>query len=193
VIGTPIHPPNLSPKTYSVYKKYSDSGWSRGWGTTRPNLRSIPWASTSPWHYKWYSAVLEDRSIAWLSSERLHSAADSNECRDPQPNSEWSSGSLIEELVEGLRAPKRIETPLKDQQSQLTWTLGAFRDWTTNQRVHSLSIDLPLPHICSRCAGWSSCGPWTTGAVPSPKLLPVCGICSSSWTALSGLGGRRCT
>jgi hypothetical protein len=27
----------------------------------------------------------------------------------------------------------------------------------------------------------------------SQKLLPVCGICSSSWAALSGLKGRGCT
>ena len=26
----------------------------------------------------------------------------------------------------------------------------------------------------------------------SQKLLPVCGICSSSWAALSGLNGRGC-
>ena len=27
----------------------------------------------------------------------------------------------------------------------------------------------------------------------SQKLLPICGICSSSWAALSGLSGKGCT
>ena len=65
-----------------------------------------------------------DRSLALLSSERLHSAADWNRCRDPQPIIRWNSGSLMEELWEGLRAPKGIGTPQEDQQHLLTWTLG---------------------------------------------------------------------
>ena len=34
-----------------------------------------------------------------------------------------SSENLIEELEEGLKAPKGMGTPQEDQQSQLTWTL----------------------------------------------------------------------
>jgi hypothetical protein len=33
------------------------------------------------------NAMLADRSLESLSSERLHPAADSDGCRDPQPNS----------------------------------------------------------------------------------------------------------
>jgi hypothetical protein len=33
-------------------------------------------------------------------------------------------------------APKGIETPQVDQQSQLTWTPGALKIWTTNQRIY---------------------------------------------------------
>jgi hypothetical protein len=32
--------------------------------------------------------------------------------------------------------PKGIGTPQKDQQSQLTWTLGDLRDGTTNQKTY---------------------------------------------------------
>jgi hypothetical protein len=44
--------------------------------------------------------MLADRK---LSSERFHSTADSDGCREPQPNIEWCLGTLMEELGEGLR------------------------------------------------------------------------------------------
>lgn len=78
----------------------------------------------------------------------------------------------------------------RDQQSHLTWTLGALRGWTKNWRTYTGWTEASL-HICSRCAAWFSCGSWT-GAGAIPKLLPVCGICSSSWTALAVLSGREC-
>ena len=37
-----------------------------------PNLGSIPCSGTKPWHYYWCHVVLADRSLAWLSSERLY-------------------------------------------------------------------------------------------------------------------------
>jgi hypothetical protein len=51
----------------------------------------------------------------YLGVERLHPAADSNGCKDPQLNSGWSLGTPMEELGEGLRAPKEIGTPQEDQ------------------------------------------------------------------------------
>jgi hypothetical protein len=72
--------------------------------------------------------VLAERSLAWLSSERLYPAADGNRCRGLQPNIGRSLGILMEEFVEGLRALEGKGTPQEDQQSQLTWTLRAFRD-----------------------------------------------------------------
>jgi hypothetical protein len=61
----------------------------REWPTNNQlNLRPIPWAaSTNPWCYYWYFVMLADRSLAWLSSEGLHIAADSDRCRHPQANS----------------------------------------------------------------------------------------------------------
>jgi hypothetical protein len=32
--------------------------------------------------------------------------------------------------------PKGIGTPQEDQKNQLTWANGAFRIWTTNQRIY---------------------------------------------------------
>jgi hypothetical protein len=58
-----------------------------------------------------------------------------------------------------------------------------------NTHIHKM--DLGLPYICSRYVAWSSCGSQTTGVGVIPKAAAcVWGICSSSWTALSGLSGR---
>jgi hypothetical protein len=43
-------------------------------------------------------------------------------------------GDSYGRTVERIVAPKGIRTWQVDQQSQLTWTLGALRDWSTNQR-----------------------------------------------------------
>ena len=71
--------------------------------------------------------MLAHRSLAELSSERLHPAANGKRYRDPQPNIRGSPGSPVEELGKGSRDLKRTGTPQEDQQSQLTWMLGAPR------------------------------------------------------------------
>jgi len=68
--------------------------------------------------------MLVDRSK--LDSGRLHPAADSDRYRHPQPNSGWSLGTLMEEQEEGLQTLKGLGT--SQENSQLTWTLGALRD-----------------------------------------------------------------
>jgi hypothetical protein len=90
---------------------------------------------------------------------------------------------------------KGIGTPQKKQQSQLTWTLRALRDWTINQWAYTgwagtNTHPRPRQHICSRYAAWSSSGFWTTGAGTIPKAVACCGMHSFSWAALSGLSGR---
>lgn len=72
----------------------------------------------APWHLKQGDQELE-ASLGYLRQIIQ---------RDPQSNIEWSSGTLIEELGEGLRALKCMRTPQKDQLSQLAWTLGVLRD-----------------------------------------------------------------
>jgi hypothetical protein len=71
--------------------------------------------------------MLADRSLVWLSSERLLPAADSDRYRHPQPNSRWSLRTYgrIGGRNVGLKV---IGTPQEDLQIQLTWTLGALRD-----------------------------------------------------------------
>jgi hypothetical protein len=61
--------------------------------------------------------MFADRSLAWLSSERLYPAADSNRCRHLQPNSGWSLETLMEESGGRIGVPKGIGTPQEDQQS----------------------------------------------------------------------------
>jgi hypothetical protein len=78
---------------------------------------------TNPWHIK-----PADRSPEWLSSERLHSVADSHRCRDPQPNIGGSFGTLIKKFGEGLRDSKGIGSPNDDKQSQITRTMETLRD-----------------------------------------------------------------
>jgi len=43
------------------------------------------------------SAILADRNLAQLSSERLQTAADGGKGRDPQANTRQSLGNLVEE------------------------------------------------------------------------------------------------
>ena len=72
--------------------------------------------------------MLADMSLVWLSSERLHSSADSDGCKDLLPNSGWYLEIVREELGEGARLLKWIGTPQEDHQSQLTWNIGSLRD-----------------------------------------------------------------
>ena len=75
--------------------------------------------------------MLADKILAWLSSETLYPAADS--FKHTQPNSGLNCyGRIGGRIV----APKEIGTLQEDQWSQLTWTLRALRDLTTNQRAY---------------------------------------------------------
>jgi hypothetical protein len=49
----------------------------------------------------------------------------------------------MEDQEEGLQAQKRIETSQEDQQSQLTWTLGALRLNYQPKNIHRLDLGLP--------------------------------------------------
>jgi hypothetical protein len=70
--------------------------------------------------------MVEDMSLARLPFERLHSTNDTDRCRYPQTvDGDLDSYRRIEGRIE---APKEIGTPKKDQQNQLSWTLGAPSD-----------------------------------------------------------------
>ena len=63
----------------------------------------------------------------------------------------------MEELREGLRAPKRIGMPQKEQQSQLTWALvGSQKLNHQPKSIHSLDLGLPehMSQVCSLVFMW---------------------------------------
>jgi len=112
--------------------------------------------------------MLADRSLAWLSSEKH--VADTDRCRDPQQNSGWSSGSLKEEMGEGLRGPEG------DRKSIGRPTMSTNLDPWCSQRpnhqpksIQELDLSPPIhKHICSRWAAQSSCGSpndWSEGCL----------------------------
>jgi hypothetical protein len=82
--------------------------------------------------------MLADRNLAWLSFERFHPAADSDRCRDPQANIEWSLVTLMEELGEGDRNAIGRSTE--------STNLDPWRILATEPRTKSLHrLDLGLP------------------------------------------------
>jgi len=103
---------------------------------------------------KCYSAMLIDRSLAWLSSERLQPAANRNRCRDPQPNIKWSLGRLLEELGDGLRNLEGIGIPQGSQQNKLTWPLGVPETEPPTKEQAQAGPSFSL-HICIRYEAWS--------------------------------------
>jgi hypothetical protein len=60
----------------------------------------------------------------------------------------------------------------------------------TNQRAHTGWTWASCTYIADVQLGLREETTWSGGL--SQKLLPGCGICSSSWAALSGLSGSRC-
>ena len=116
-----------------------------------PNLKPILWASTNPWHYKWCSIRLVDRSLAQLSAERLYAAVDWNRCKYPQPNTGWRSGTLMEKLGKVLSTLKGIGTPQEDQQCQLTW-IPESSQRLSNQLNNINELEQGPQHIWSRHA-----------------------------------------
>jgi hypothetical protein len=59
----------------------------------------------------------------------------------------------MEELGEGLNTPKMIGTLQDDQQSQLTWTLGALILNHQPNEIHRL--DLGSPHTLQILKNWN--------------------------------------
>jgi hypothetical protein len=101
--------------------------------------------------------MVTDKSLAQLSSERLHPAVGGNKCRDPQPNIRqraqreewqgWSGGK-------GMREPERSRTPQENLQNQLTWAHGGSQR-LSHQPKSMHGLDLGPLHIWNRCAAVS--------------------------------------
>jgi hypothetical protein len=96
----------------------------------------------------------------------------------------------MEELGERLQVPKGVGIPQKDQQNQLTWTLGGSQrlkhqpKGTGPRPPHTYVADV---QFCLHM------GPEQLEQGLSEKLLSICGIGSSSWAALPGFSGKECT
>ena len=99
----------------------------------------------------------------------------------------------MEELEEGLKALKGIGTPQEDQQSQLTWTLGALNLNHQPKNVRGLSGPRSLCSYGADVQLYLHVGPEQLKQGLSQKLLPVCRICSITWAAFTGLSGKGST
>jgi hypothetical protein len=71
--------------------------------------------------------VLADRSLIWLSPERLYQSL---------TNTKVDVHSQPMELEKGLKELRGVAAPCEEQQCQLTRSPRASSDWTTNQSVH---------------------------------------------------------
>ena len=95
----------------------------------------------------------------------------------------------MEEFGEGLRTLKGIGTSPEDKQHQITWTLGALESEPPVKEHTRATLRPPCTYVADAQLGLHV-GPEQLEWGLSQKLLPVCGICSSSWAAFSGLSGR---
>jgi hypothetical protein len=117
----------------------------------QPNFGSISWASTKPWQYYWCYVVLADRSLAWLSSERLYQQLTETDEDTYSPALDWDRGMSMEELEEGLKEQKGMATPKEDQQYQLTWMPGSSPRLSHQPKsIHRL--------VRGPCPGWRDTG-----------------------------------
>jgi hypothetical protein len=155
------------------------------------NLRPIPCERANPWH----SAMLTDRSQAWLSPGRLHPAADQGRCRDPKPNSGQSllgeSRERVGDRSEWARGFKDIIGRPEESIDLGPWRLAESGPPDREQAETGPGLlacfwqmcILVFSHVCSLARGAgivSDSGPchW----IPFP-----------AWNAWLGLNGRGCT
>lgn len=111
--------------------------------------------------------TLIDCWLAYLSSERLHSASDGNRCRDAQPNIRRTSGNP------GKDYRKQRDQGHLGKSHRVKWPgfVGAYRAWTPKQRKYMrliwalcicavfvwLSLLVGTPFRGSRGCLWYSC------------------------------------
>jgi hypothetical protein len=82
--------------------------------------------------------MLVGRTLAWLSSERLHLAADSDRCRHPQPNSGWSLGNSYGRIggrIMGPEGDKNSTGRLTESTNLDPW--DSLESETTNRRTYT--------------------------------------------------------
>lgn len=116
-----------------------------------------------------------------MPSQELHLAANSQGCRQKQPEFmelEVSYGRAKAMMVIGLhRNTNSVDEP---------GLLGHSKDELTIKQ-HTLS-----GHTLFICVAWSSWGPEQLKLQLSPYMLTLHRLCSSSWASLTVLSGKRC-
>ena len=80
-----------------------------------PTWGSIPYTTTKPRHYCGCWEVLADRSLIWLSPERLCQSLTNTEA-----DAHSQPGPPMEELEKGLKELKGFTIPYEEQQYQPT-------------------------------------------------------------------------
>jgi hypothetical protein len=101
--------------------------------------------------------MLADRSLAWLSSERLQQQQNETDAETYRYITCGTYISLMEEWGEGLRETEGSSILEGDLQSQLFWAHnGSQRLHHQPNSIHGL--DLVTLHVCSRSVELSPCG-----------------------------------
>jgi hypothetical protein len=127
--------------------------------------------------------MLADKSM--LPSERLHPVSDSDRYTHQQPNSVWGLVSPFEKFQPNLDksstgkpAGSTNPKPLGLSESELPTENHL---WAGPRPHYSCVADVQLGfHVGPKQLEWGL----------TQKLLPICGICSTTWAALSGLSGK---
>lgn len=116
--------------------------------------------------------VAEDRSLAWLCSERLCQQLTETFKNTYSQPLHWGRGTSMVELKEGLKSWREWEHHKKNQKNQLTWTPRRSQSLRCQPKsVYGLVYR--AQHICSRVLPWLS----SVGYVPNPVET----WCSRDW------------
>lgn len=132
-------------------KGNSDKKWSRDWRKGQPETTS-PWnpshAENKLWHYFWCQDVLADRSLVWLSSERLfqHLTKKDSDTHSQQLVCAW--GPLWKSLGRTERSQWDCN-PIERTTVSTNWTLKCSQGLNHQPKSIYRLLSGPL-YICGR-------------------------------------------
>jgi hypothetical protein len=116
--------------------------------------------------------MLANRSLAYLSPERVQPEADGNRCRVAEHQVELrGSCGKVGERIDQVRGAR---TPQEDLQSQLTWARGGSQR-LNHQPKNTQGLDLSHHTLIADVQLGLCVGPLTIGAGLSLTLLPAIG------------------
>ena len=134
-----INPPTkLSIQIWSCLQVMQHTGGSRDWGNGQP-ITSRAW---DPSHGQAPIPNTINDTLLYLQTGACCPLGGSTQ-QLTQTNTDTHSQKWMEfgdsygRIGGRISAPKGIGTPQEDQHSQLTWTIGTIRVWTTNSRTYT--------------------------------------------------------